>query len=406
MKFKVLDKKNENGSVCYLCKLSLREYVSNLPQAYKDFEVQRGIVNNKYLDRLAETIAEEKHIPVIVLVSDEPNLVDSGEYLDVKDFDVLDGLQRIHRFKVIYDSLLLLAAKYNSSEFTNISKFSRKYSSEIKKIDSSPKLIRSLGEYMEGKLTDPLSFFDGNDLWFEVWSGLGVEEQIKKMLLLNAGHKTVNIKHQLELLFLGTRLKLEDLLNSDIKVVRENEVSSIQYSKNRKLNTYHFSHVISSLVALSAGSLVKANSDFVSDLQAGEVDGFDLVDGFDIGLLKAFMNFINSLDNALENEYGEVGVRWIGREVVLVGLFGAIGNYAKDNGIEMAVELNDLSKDVVNISKKLNLKEFENARNTVQLSKVNIGNVNRKAVFNCVTAIISNSTVKFWTVYFGGSYEI
>jgi hypothetical protein len=406
MKFKILDRKNENGSVCYLCKLPLREYVSNLPQTYKEFEVQRGIVSNKYLDRLAESIAEKKHIPAIVLVSDELNISDDESYLEVRDFDILDGLQRTHRFKVIYDSLLLLKSTYVSGNFTSISKFSRKYSSELKRIDSSSKLLRILEKYNPASLADPLDFFDGNDIWVEVWTGLEKKDQVKKMLLLNAGHKSVNIKHQLELLFLGTRLKLEDLLDGDVDIIREKEISSIQYSKNRKINTYHFSHIISSLVALSAGGLVNTNSDFVSNLQAGEVDSVDLIDGFDIALLTEFMRFLSALDHALENEYKEVGVKWIGREVVLVGLFGAIGNYAKEEGCEINTLLNELTGDVVNLSKLLKLKGFEGARNRVQLNKVNIGNVNRKAVFECVHAIITKAPVESWSVYFGGSHEV
>jgi len=406
MELKILDKKNENGAVCYLCKLSLREYVRNLPQTYKDFEVQRGIVSNKYLDRLAETISEKKHIPIIVLVSNKLNIVDSDRFLIVNDFDILDGLQRTHRFKVIHDSLSLLLTKYDASEFDRFSQFSRKYSSEIKGIDSSSQLLRRLIKYLDSDLNKALDFFDGNDLWIEVWTGLEKEDQVKKMLLLNAGHKAVNIKHQLELLFLGTRLKLDSLLDSGTKIIQEKEMSSIQYSKNRQLNTFHFSHLISSLVALSAGDLVNTNSDFVSDLQAGEISGVDLIDGFDINLLTVFMRFISCLDQELESEYGQAGVKWMGREVVLVGVFGAIGSYTKKNGLEAKSYLDELSRDIANISKKLELKEFENARNTVQLNKVNIGDVNRRAIFKFFSSIITNSEIKTWSWCFGGSNEI
>jgi hypothetical protein len=70
MKVHILDKKEERDpnnkesySKCYLCKVSLLEYVESIPEDYMGFEVQRGIVSNKYLDDLADTIRNKGIFP-------------------------------------------------------------------------------------------------------------------------------------------------------------------------------------------------------------------------------------------------------------------------------------------------------------------------------------------------------
>ena len=69
MKGKILDKIKEKDSTCYLVKIQLKEFVTSLPEGYKDYEVQREIVNNTYLDTLIDTVLEKKHIPPIAQVA-------------------------------------------------------------------------------------------------------------------------------------------------------------------------------------------------------------------------------------------------------------------------------------------------------------------------------------------------
>jgi len=412
MKVHILDEKeerypsNENGySKCYLCKVSLLEYVESIPEDYMGFEVQRGIVNNKYLDDLADTIRYKRHIPPIVLISDDFVIEEAGA--KVVSFKILDGLQRTHRMKVIYDTLTLMlkvGEKQLIEESPN--KFSRKYSSEIKAVGSNSKLIRKLaGLNCEG-LTKASDFFEEGSIWVEVWVGLSREEQVRKMLMLNAGHKAVNIKHQLEILFSNTLLALEELSSDGITFIREKEQTSIQYSKSRTLGSYHYSHVISALVAISAGKLVVTNSDFVSDVQSGVIEDVDLIEGFDFNFLKNMMDFLYALDMSVNRNFNEVGLQWIGREVVLVGLFGAIGSYSKKHGVEIHSMLKNLLFKVDDITEYLKIHEFENERNNVKLNKVNVGNVNRKAVYAAFNDYLNNSEFKGWALYFGGKNEI
>jgi hypothetical protein len=403
MEVEILDIKREGEATCFLCKVDLYDYVKHIPKSYQDFAVQRGIVNNQYLDSLSDTVAKKMHIPPIVLITDDSNDIEKNK--KVSNFRVLDGLQRTHRLKVISDTLsLILENKCDENIIQNTNKFSRQNSKLIKEIGSSNKLLKKLIAHGGHKLAEVKDFFAGNTIWLEVWSNLTEEAQIRKMLLLNAGHKAVNIKHQLELLFLSTLVKLEEILPTDVVLVREKQVSAITYSKSRQTGHYHFSHIISSLVALSAGKLVNTNTDFISEIQSGSLTDIELVTNFDIELLKNVIGLLYALDVQLFNTFGDRGTKWLGREVVLVGLFGAIGNYSKEKELELHDFLLKLKSNINLLAKFLNIENFEEQRNNVKLNKVNVGNVNRRAVYAATLEYLNDETkpIANWLTYFGG----
>src|SRR4051812_28289158 len=102
----ILDTRDDDGSRCYLCRISLEEYVMGLPSTYRDYAVQREIVSNVYLDRLVDTVLERRHIPPIVLVAEAGDYTEEGaELLVVRAFKILDGLQRTYRLQVIRETI-------------------------------------------------------------------------------------------------------------------------------------------------------------------------------------------------------------------------------------------------------------------------------------------------------------
>lgn len=202
MKFQILDVKREGGSSCYLVKATLQEYLAALPSNYSSYGVQRSIVSNIYLDRMINTVLDKAHIPSITLVSTAGGLA-GGAFLD-SDFKILDGLQRTHRLKVISDTKdLFLKRVMNDGELGDF-QIRRKYREELVAIGSSGNILLAIKNFCEekGEVELERCFSDASQ-WFEIWVGLTPSEEIKKMLLLNAGHKPVSIKHQLELLFLN-----------------------------------------------------------------------------------------------------------------------------------------------------------------------------------------------------------
>ena len=345
MNLTILDRKYEADATCYLCRVSLTDYIKSIPSDYQEFDIQRGIVNNKYLDFLVDTVGKKRHIPPIVLVSDNEEI--TGDIIKLYNYKILDGLQRTHRLKQIYDAIEIIVSHkdiYLSED--NISSYYRTYSSEFKRIGVNRQLVKSLSKYKTSTFSSPIDFFENNTIWIEIWCGLSDDMQIRKMLLLNAGHKSVNIKHQLELLFLGTLLKLNEISGEQVSFKREKDISAIQYSKDRSLGEYHFSHIISALISFHAGKIVNTNADFIGSLQSGDLPEIELTEEFNVSIRTKFTHFILNLDRSLNREYGKDGLRWLGREVVLVGFFGALGAFAKQNSIELSKLLDDLEPKI------------------------------------------------------------
>jgi hypothetical protein len=79
----------------------------------------------------------------------------------------------------------------------------------------------------------------------------------------------------------------------------------------------------------------------------------------------------------------------MGREITLAGLFGGIGASAIDQKISPEEEMNRFVDIIKRQPKLMNLEGFEVARNTLTLSKINIGTVNRMAVFSAIGEVLS-----------------
>ena len=136
MKFKILDKKSEKNSTCFLLRSSLENHISHIPNNYDDYEIQRSIVNNSYLDRLVYTVLNKGHIPSITLITDES--AESIENGYVRDFKILDGLQRTHRLKVIFETKNLFLEKkaYITNDISDF-QIKRMFRNELSEIGSS-----------------------------------------------------------------------------------------------------------------------------------------------------------------------------------------------------------------------------------------------------------------------------
>ena len=50
----------------------------------------------------------------------------------------------------------------------------------------------------------------------------------------------------------------------------------------------------------------------------------------------------------------------------------------------------------------MSIREFEKERNQVELNKVNIGTINKKAIYQAVYDVVSKNEFSSWQEYFGG----
>lgn len=388
MRFDRLDVKVEGRASCYLIKSSLSEYLSSLPSDYASYDVQRAIVSNSYLDKLVLTVLNKRHIPSITLV------LDDGDGLvgrDIGSFKILDGLQRTHRLKVISDTKDLFLDKIlpqlqGESEF----QLKRKYRDELVAIGSSSYILIELKRMYDSQGRAALEkCFSENYQWFEVWSNLGPREQVQKMLLLNAGHKPVNIRHQLELLFNNIFSMLAEVKAGHVKISREKEVSSSLHSKERIVGEFHFSHLISSLISYVEKKPVSTNSNLIEKIQSDEGRYYELVDFFTYEFLERFVTALFEIDIKAKEEFGAEGVQWMGRDTSLTAIFAALGECSQSSP--------DFFKNCSLLAHNfslINVPGYEQARRTLDLTKVNIGSVSKRIIFKAVVGLVQGNFSK------------
>lgn len=388
MKIDQLDVKVEGTASCYLVKSSLSEYLSSLPDDYASYDVQRAIVSNSYLDKLVLTVLNKRHIPSITLVLDDGDgLIGSN----IGSFKILDGLQRTHRLKVISDTKDLflngiLPQLQGESEF----QLKRKYRDELVAIGSSSYILIELKRMYDSQGRAALeSCFSENYQWFEVWSNLSPREQVQKMLLLNAGHKPVNIRHQLELLFNNIFSMLAEVKAGHVKISREKDVSSSLHSKERSVGEFHFSHLISSLISYVEKKPVSTNSNLIEKIQSDEDRYYELVDFFTYEFLEGFVTALFDIDMKASEVFGAEGVQWMGRDTSLTAIFAALGECSQNPG-DFFANCSLLARNFVLI----NVPRYEQARKTLDLTKVNIGAVSKGIIFKAVVRLIQSGFSK------------
>lgn len=393
---------------CYFCGCTLKEYVEHIPKEYMDYDVQRSIVPNVYLDRLIDTIREEGNIPTITLVTDR---IDTEQcYVYLKEFRILDGLQRTYRIKSIWESISLFEKIKNKEDIIQLSRIqlSRKYRSELKRINSDVRVLEAIiNEYKSnGSLNKFIKYFNENIQWFELWVNLSPDEEIEKMLILNAGHKSMSSRHQLELLYLNVLPYLNEICREKNmkEIIREKQKSDTMYSKERVLGEYYFSHLISATLSFENCKPMTTNTDLIKKQQESNNEQGFIID-YKYSLLKSVLIFLIELDKRLNELYCDTGVKWISRETVIVGIFAALGKYSKEN-------FGFLNKDVFdeflfNINSEkgdlLNLNSYDISKNAnMKINKINIGNASKKAVMNAIYDFMCNNKPINWKIYFRG----
>lgn len=384
--------------------MSLLDYISGLPTTYRDYDVQREIVSNVYLDNLVDTVLKRQHIPPIVLVSDAGAFKEDDSSLALTSFKILDGLQRTFRLQAIWSTVQFCKdnpVELSKSLLLSRFQFSRSFSKQLHDLDSNTDILRSvLEDISKNGFERTASTFSENNQWFEVWTGLSDSDEVRKMLLLNAGHKPVSTRHQLELLFLNLLPTLRGGDNNDFTLVRERDASAAQFSKNRKHGEFHFAHIIAALLSLIAGKAVTTSTELIRDLQNDALPTEIYRDYTNPEFLRHFVAFLIKLDRLLSEQFGALGTIWMAREVSLAGLFGALGANAKDNQKSKDKSLTDFLEILRKHKSALNLEQFETVRNSVDLSKINIGTVNRNAVFSAITSLLNNPAEIDWRVHF------
>ena len=408
MKLTILESKSIEHRSWYLCKCNLLEYLECLKEDFYDYAIQRKIVKNQYLDKLYSTIKSGDPIPTITLTYNQTHLdnhTDNTAEINLSNSEILDGLQRSFRLW----TYLNIFNKYES--FTNID--FRTFAKELKNdnplfFDSgvvSTKLLRSLIE--SGEINNIKTTLSNYDIYLTIWTGLTEKEVIQKMLLLNAGQKSVSKTHQFELLFLHF---FDAIKASDVKIelFREKDSNANDVKRgNREIGQFMFSSIIVALQSFVEGRPLRVSTEqlieneFSESVETAEIT-FDLV--FNTNFLLYYLSKLVDLDNTICSKEKN-GKEWFSKDTTLSGIFAAVGSRIDFSIIQTEQELKTKADiEFETLTRRINevgfnLTGFTDQYNVLSSRSVNIGSFIRKVVMEYTLQLMAEKNESWGEIF-------
>lgn len=371
------EKKLQNGKKWYLAVCNLLEYIESLKDEFFNYDIQRRIVKNSYLDKLWTTISSGDPLPSITLTANVKEDIDNSS---VDEFEILDGLQRSFRLWAIkyLDDLL---KRMNTQDVSVLIEEMRKDENGKRLLDSkviNRSILRKLLTDDKINIENLMNCYAQQDIVLNIWYGLNDEEIINKMLTLNAGQRSVSSTHQFELMFLHYFKKLDVPKGVQIIRERDDEYFSVK-KKERKCGQFLMSSIIIAIQSLIERKPVRIQT--VNDLRTNDsVVEESSASFFTKDNLEAFINLLLELDKKFDND--QIG-SWIMKDTTLSGLFAAIGAvYDQERTYNVPSMLDFIHNKITVINDdNINYSEFNDAYNNLSSVTVNIGNAIRKAVY-------------------------
>lgn len=403
MKIEILDKKQiANQQSWFLGKISLWDYLSAVEPDNYEYEVQRGIVKNRYLDSILDSIYKKEVIPPITITTNEFELADDNKFLIINNgkFNILDGLQRTYRlwlYKEIADiasSNRILFDEYDINSIVSKLKDNKYYYPGVIPIIQIKELLNTDKDINVSKISQ---IYEDFDIYLYIWSNLSEKDIVNKMLILNAGQRKVSINHQYELMFIQV---LKDMYIPDnISLIREKDskYGSVRIG-NREIGEYIFSSTIIGIQSLIEGRPIRLSPD---NIEIGVEDNYiskDKVDRFfNQPFLNIYFNSLIDLDKSL-NKYGNDYKKWFVKDTTISGIMGAIGANLKDIYDDYSNKYKDVIKSLcqkINASDCFNIQDFYIEYNLLSSTKINIGDKVRDAIFKYSKALIKGENIRW-----------
>ncbi|WP_231426986.1 hypothetical protein [Pedobacter sp. Leaf250] len=381
----------------YLCKGNLMDYLSNLKDGFYEFAIQRKIVKNQYLDSLYQTIKSGDPIPVLTLTYQQRSLNEQSEknFLDMKDVEILDGLQRTFRLW----AYKILAESYNGEDSRQIIPFAKALKSSNPLLFESGVISSSVIKNMitTGEILKVRETFSAFDIYFIVWAGLDEKEVVKKMLVLNAGQKAVSPTHQFELLFLHFFESIKKS-NTSIELFREKDVMALEVKNGRrKTGQFMFSSFIVGLQSFVEQKPLRVTTESPIGIE-NEDEGFELLYDliFNLDYLKKFVELLVGLDKVIYNKEREAGLEWFVKETTLSGVLAAVGKTIDFKSVNNALELFEQSESAFNKlensvkSYGFNIDSYRIEFANISSRAINFGTFTRKTIMQYTLDLLSD----------------
>lgn len=399
MKIKVIDHIDNNW---VLGKTFLLDYLESLNDDSFSYTIQRGIVQNRYLDSILEAVSNKSPLPPISLISEGIIDAKKGEF-EIHLFNILDGLQRTYRLW-IYLQMSKIANE-------NINITYRDASAILRKTD--PNFTKAVAPRQIRDLFDPESFVNVNNIkqfysnypiYLYIWFNLPEKEAIKKMLILNAGQKKMPIHNQYELMYMHTFDHIT--LNEDsLELLRiKDERVNVIKKGNRMIGQYVIPTVVIGLQSFIAGKPVRLSEDMLYEANTEYNDDYvneksvDLF--FDDQFIKDFVRNLNFLDKELCTN-DETAIKWLSKDTVISGIMGGFGKCIREyhsDDESFASNANQLLRTLINEKIRsgiYNLEEYEQQYAMLSSVRINIGMIVRKAISEYTYNLLHDGEAKW-----------
>ncbi len=407
-KLKVLDSKTLDDREWMLCKGKLTDYLGSLKKDFYNFSIQRKIVKNQYLDTLVTTVKQGDPIPLITLTYNEVGLqpvVGADVNIDMNNVEILDGLQRTFRLWA-HNTLV---KEFESKKVEQPTQFAKMIKEEYPIFFDTGilSLTKIKNFYAENEFTQIKEAFKDFDVYFIVWVNLPPKKVIHKMLVLNAGQRSVSKTHQFELLFLYL---WEDLQKEElgINLYREKDsVANKVKSGERIAGDYMFTSVIVGLRSYLEKKPLRVS---IGDLDVSELGQEESSSGineeiFSADFIRSFLAHIKEIDEAIIAKEGEHGRKWFVKDTTLSGILAGLGQFVQINENSNIDSIKHITtagfEELLQKSQEVGfrLTEFEEQYNILSSRSVNIGNFIRKVVMNYTIALLKGEQPTWQDVF-------
>ncbi|MGY5341752.1 hypothetical protein ACXFAU_04765 [Paenibacillus glucanolyticus] len=322
--------------------MNINDYLDLIGTNFGDFFIQRKRETHKAYRRMKKDIIEGTILPTITLAV-KPDYVDEIKpFFDAGDFEslriglakegtvnILDGLQRSYILKDIKDS--------------------------------------------------GTAFKEGQKLFVEFWMEKDIKHLIYRIIVLNSGQKPMSMRHQVELLFLTLKEKLEkDIEGLEIYLERDLE---------RRTRPQKFP--LEKLVTAYQSFLSKSPEIKRENIVAKQLIDNDILDSDEDELAESFSKFENylkvyvDLDVEVHRLYTNGKSNWLADENVINSFFAALSDFGKTD--ERVERINTALLSLLELLRRSNqgddplgLDIFNDIKNGLNPKQDNIGYATRK----------------------------
>lgn len=332
-----------NTTVLY-AQIEISDYLNLVGKNYDEFEIQRRRQNHQAYDRMKADILKGALLPTITLAVNPKvartykRLWDAGDHNELKNklyssdnIRVLDGLQRTF----IIDDL-------------------KKQGNVFKK---------------------------DQKLLLEIWIDEDIKHLIYRLIVLNAGQKPMSLRHQIELLFMTMKDRLESEIDG-LEILNERDET-----RRSKAKKFPFDRIVTAYYCFTTESPEEKRQNVI----VKQMDEVEIFNSNEKELSTSFSNYIQYLKHYVQldeevfrlyTSFSEPQIKspqnWLAEDNVINSFFAAVAQFHDDKVLAKRVSksLGLLLKTLKTSKPKSDpfaLKTLSDIRSGVNPKNVNVG---------------------------------